>query len=92
MSKARLARWAALRRTGCGVSVTSWMVPPVCRLAVLRTVTWCRWQHLVHAVAAPATQRRVSASSGMRDSPPVAAAPTALFLDQLGDRGHRRRR
>ena len=41
MSIARATRIAASTRRGCTTSVTSWMVPPVCRLAVLRTARRC---------------------------------------------------
>ena len=39
ISSTREARSAASRSTGCSTGVMSWMVPPVWRLAVLRTRT-----------------------------------------------------
>jgi hypothetical protein len=39
IASARLAATAASASTGCRSDVTSWIVPPVCRLAVLRTVS-----------------------------------------------------
>ena len=37
-ANAAAALIAACTTVGCSLAVTSWMVPPVCRLAVLRTV------------------------------------------------------
>ena len=66
------------------------MVPPVCRLAVLRTVTWRRW-----AAPRPCGGRAPRRSAGLRIERDArlatggrGALTTALFLDQLGDRGH----
>ena len=78
-------------RAGCSSAVTSWMVPPVCRLAVRRTAstspsgsTSCSWWPGLGA-----RRRAVTSSTGMRDSPPVAAARRRLCaLDELGDVVH----
>ena len=78
---------AAAGRSGCRSSVTSWMVPPVCRLAVRRT----RRRSPSGSTSSrsgppPRTVASVRSSTGIDDSPPVAAARRRLWaVDQLGD-------
>ena len=73
------ARTEAAAISGCSRSVTSSMVPPVCRFAVRRT----RMRSPLggtSSIAQPdaATTSAVVSSSGMRDSPPVARSRRRL--------------
>ena len=76
-SAAAIAAWA---RVGCRSSVTSWMVPPVCRLAVRRTRRWCPVGSTSPSSHPSSwTVASVRSSTGMRDSPPVAASRRRLW-------------
>ena len=93
MSSARAAASASRRSTGCRLSVTSWMVPPVCRLAVLRTVSSTCAGRISSAYSPDAPRsggfRRPSECAIRRRWPPT---PAALLLDQRADPGWRHRR